>query len=79
MKEKLYDIMTEYNKILFDIEAFVNVLEIELKGLEETYADEDIQSFTRVHLRYLKSIQADSNKLYNKIDEAELSIDKHSL
>ena len=79
MKEKLYDIMTEYNKILFDIEAFVNVLEIELKGLEETYADEDIQSFTRVHLRYLKSIQEDSNKLYNKIDEAELSIDKRSL
>lgn len=34
MKEKLYDIMSDYNEILKDIDAFVNVLEIELRGVE---------------------------------------------
>ena len=74
MKDILYDIMTEYNAILFDIESFINILELELRGFEEMQADEKLQSLTRVHLRYLKSIQDDSNKLYNRIDETCLKL-----
>ena len=76
MKEKLYDIMSDYNEILKDIDAFVNVLEFELKGAETTAATGNIQDVIRVHLRLLRGIQTDSEELYNKIDETILSIKK---
>lgn len=76
MKEKLYDIMSDYNEILKDIDAFVNVLEIELKGAEANATTENIQNVIRVHLRFLRVIQSDSEELYNKIDETILSINK---
>ena len=76
MKQKLYDIMSDYNEILKDIDAFVNVLEIELKGAEATASTENIQDVIRVHLRLLRGIQTDSEELYNKIDETILSINK---
>ena len=76
MKQKLYDIMSDYNEILKDIDAFVNVLEIELKGAEITAATENTKDVIRVHLRLLRGIQTDSEKLYNKIDETILSINK---
>ena len=76
MKEKLYDIMSDYNEILKDIDAFVNVLEIELKGAEANATTENIQNVIRVHLRLLRGIQKDSEELYNKIDETILSINK---
>ena len=79
MKEKLYDIMSEYNEILKDIDAFVNVLEIELKGVETTATIENIKDVIRVHLRLLKGVQSDSEELYNKIDETILSINKGSM
>lgn len=74
MKEKLYDIMSDYNEILKDIDAFVNVLKFELKGAEELNNTENIQDVIRVHLRLLRGIQTDSEELYNKIDETILSI-----
>ncbi len=76
MKEKLYDIMSDYNEILKDIDAFVNVLEFELKGAEITAATENIQDVIRVHLRILRGVQRDGEELYNKIDETILSIKK---
>ena len=76
MKEKLYDIMSDYNEILKDIDAFVNVLEIELKGVETSATIENTKDVIRVHLRLLKGVQSDSVKLYNKIDETILSINK---
>ena len=76
MKEKLYDIMSDYNEILKDIDAFVNVLEIELKGVETTAATENTKDVIRVHLRLLRGIQTDSEELYNKIDELNLSTKK---
>ena len=79
MKEKLYDIMSDYNEILKDIDAFVNVLEFELKGAEEINNTENIQDVIRVHLRLLRGIQTDSEELYNKIDETILSINKGSM
>lgn len=74
MKEKLYDIMSDYNEILKDIDAFVNVVEIELKGVETTPATENTKDIIRVHLRLLRDIRTDSEELYNKIDELNLSI-----
>lgn len=79
MKEKLYDIMSDYNEILKDIDAFVNVLKFELKGAEEINNTENIQDVIRVHLRLLRGIQTDSEELYNKIDETILSINKGSM
>ena len=76
MKEKLYDIMSDYNEILHDFESFINVLEFELKGAEELNDTENIKDVIRVHLRLLKGIQTDSEELYNKIDETILSINK---
>ena len=76
MKEKLYDIMADYNEILHDFESFINVLEFELKGAEELNDTENIKDVIRVHLRLLRGIQTDSVKLYNKIDETILSINK---
>ena len=79
MKEKLYDIMSDYNEILKDIDAFVNVLEFELKGAETTSATENTKDIIRVHLRLLRGIQTDSEELYNKIDELNLSIKKDGM
>lgn len=76
MKEKLYDIMADYNEILHDFESFINVLEFELKGAEELNVTENIKDVIRVHLRFLRGVQSDSVKLYNKIDETILSINK---
>ena len=74
MKEKLYDIMSDYNEILKDIDAFVNVLQIELKGVGTTPATENTKDVIRVHLRLLRGVQRDSEELYNKMDETILSI-----
>ena len=79
MKEKLYDIMSDYNEILHDFESFINVLEFELKGAEELNDTENIKDVIRVHLRFLRVVQSDSVKLYNKIDETILSINKGSM
>ena len=76
MKEKLYDIMSDYNEILHDFESFINVLEFELKGAEELNDTENKKDVIRVHLRFLRGVQSDSVKLYNKIDETILSINK---
>ena len=74
MKEELYDIMSDYNEILKDIDAFVNVLEIEYKGVAEAPATETIKSIINVHIRLLKGIQKDSEELYNKIDQTILDM-----
>lgn len=74
MKEKLYDIMSDYNEILKDIDAFVNVLKFELKGAEELNNTENIQDVIRVHLRLLRGVQRDSEELYNKIDQTILDM-----
>ena len=76
MKEKLYDIMSDLNEILKDIEAFVNVLEFELKGAETTAANENTQDVIRVHLRFLRDVQTDNEELYNKIDQTILDMKK---
>ena len=74
MKEKLYDIMSDYNEILKDIDAFVNVLEIEYKGVGDISDTETVKGIIKVHLRLLKDIQRDSEELYNRIDETNLQM-----
>ena len=76
MKERLYDIMADYNEILHDFESFINVLEYELKGAEELTDTDNIRNVIRVHLRFLRGVQSDSVKLYNKIDETILDMKK---
>lgn len=71
--------MSDYNEILKDIDAFVNVLEFELKGAEITSATENTKDIIRVYLRLLRGIQTDSEELYNKIDELNLSIKKDGM
>ena len=74
MKEKLYDVLSDLNEIIKDIEAVVKVLEIQFDGVVEVYDSETARSVLRVHLHLLKGIQEDSNKLYNKIDQTILDM-----
>lgn len=74
MKEKLYDIMSDFNEILKDLDAVVKVLDAQLNGIIEQYDTETTQSFLRVHLSVLKAIQFNSNNLYNKIDQTILDM-----
>ena len=74
MKEKMYDILSDLNEILKDIDAVVKVLEIQFDGVVEIYDSETARSVLRVHLHLLKGIQEDSNKLYNKIDKTILDM-----
>ena len=74
MKEKLYDIMSDFNEILKDLDAVVEVLDAQFNGIIEQYDTETAQSILRVHLSVLKAIQTDSNNLYNKIDKMILDM-----
>ncbi len=74
MKERLYDIMCELNDVLKDIDSIIRILEIEFDGVVEVYDTDTTRSVLRVHLRLLKGIQEDCNKIYNRIDETILDI-----
>lgn len=74
MKERLYDIMCELNDVLKDIDSIIKILEIEFDGVVEVYDTDTTRSVLRVHLRLLRGIQEDCNKIYNRIDETILDI-----
>lgn len=74
MKERLYDIMCELNDVLKDIDSIIRILEIEFDGVVEVYDTDTTRSVLRVHLRLLRGIQEDCNKIYNRIDETILDI-----
>lgn len=74
MKERLYDIMCELNDVLKDIDSIIRILEIEFDGVVEVYDTDTTRSILRVHLRLLRGIQEDCNKIYNRIDETILDI-----
>ena len=74
MKERLYDIMCELNDVLKDIDSIIRILEIEFDGVVEVYDTDTTRSVLIVHLRLLKGIQEDCNKIYNRIDETILDI-----
>lgn len=74
MVNRMYDIMSDLNEIIKDMNSFVEVLEIESKGIRENDSPEIPQSLLNVHKRLLKGIQEDTSKLYTKIDETILDI-----
>lgn len=76
MKDRLYDIMCEFNDIIKDIDSIIRILEIEFDGVVEVYDTDTARSILRVHLRLLKGVKEDCSKLYNRIDETILDI-KH--
>lgn len=74
MINRMYDIMSDLNEIIKDINSIVEVLEIESRGVRESNSPEIPQSLLNVHKRLLKGIQKDTSKLYTKIDETILDI-----
>lgn len=74
MKDRLYEIMGELNDVLKDIDSIIKILEIEFDGVVEVYDTDTTRSVLRVHLRLLRGIQEDCNKIYNRIDETILDI-----
>lgn len=74
MINRMYDIMSDLNEIIKDIDSVVTVAEIEFKGLNEEIRNDVPQSLLNVHIRLLKGIQDDTRKLYNKIDTTIINI-----
>lgn len=74
MKEKLYDIMSDLNEILKDMDALINATEMHFDGIIELYDTEKSSNVLRVNLSVLRAIRDDSNNLYNKIDQMILDM-----
>jgi len=74
MKEKLYNLLSEFNDILKDIDDVERVLEIQFNGITEGCDKEMARSVLNVHLRLIKAIRKDSEELYNKIDQTILDM-----
>ena len=72
MKEKLYEIMSEFNDIINDIDSMKKVIELQYNGISERSGDEITGCVLQVHLRLLSDIQNDCEELYNRIDRAFL-------
>ena len=76
MKERLYDIMSDFNDIINDIDSIEKVLELQFDGIVEVYDSDIARSVLNVHLRLLKGIHEDCKNLYEDIDQMLLDI-KH--
>ncbi|MBQ3558246.1 MAG: hypothetical protein IJA07_01870 [Agathobacter sp.] len=76
MINRMYDIMSDLNEIIKAIDSAIVVAEIEYKGINEENRNDVAESLLNVHIRLLKEIQDDTNKLYNKIDTTIINI-KH--
>ena len=74
MEERLYDIMSDLNEIMKDIDSMIAVSEIEFHGIVEGNYTNVAPSLLSVHIRLLKGIQADTYKLFTKIDETVLDV-----
>lgn len=76
MINRMYDIMSDLNEIIKDIDSAIVVAEIEYKGIKEEIRNDVAESLLNVHIRLLKDIQDDTRKLYNKIDTTIINL-KH--
>lgn len=74
MEERLYDIMSDLNEIMKDIDSMIAVSELESHGIIEGNYTNVAPSLLSVHIRLLKGIQADTYKLFTKIDETVLDV-----
>ena len=76
MNARLYDIMSDFNDIINDIDSIEKVLEIQFDGIVEVYDSEIARSILNVHLRLLKRIHEDCKNVYEDIDKMLLDM-KH--
>ena len=77
MINRMYDIMSDLNEIIKDIDSAIVVAEIEFKGINEEIRNEVAESLLNVHIRLLKGIRDDVSKTHTKIDDTMLDV-KHS-
>lgn len=77
MINRMYDIMSDLNEIIKDIDSVVTVAEIEYKGINEGIRNDVAESLLNVHIRLLKGMKADISILYTQIDDTILDI-KHN-
>ena len=77
MINRMYDIMSDLNEIIKDIDSAIVVAEIEFKGINEGIRNEVAESLLNVHIRLLKGIRDDVSKAHTKIDDTILDV-KHS-
>lgn len=77
MINRMYDIMSDLNKIIRVIDSAIVVAEIEYKGINEGNRNDVAESLLNVHIRLLKGIRDDVSKTHTKIDDTILDT-KHS-
>ena len=77
MINRMYDIMSDLNEIIKDIDSAIVVAEIEYKGIREGNSNDVAESLLNVHIRLLKDIQDEVSVLYTQIDDTILDI-KHN-
>lgn len=77
MINRMYDIMSDLNEIIKDIDSAIVVAEIEYKGINEGIRNDVAESLLNVQIRLLKGIRDDVNKAHTKIDDTILDT-KHN-
>lgn len=77
MRDRLYDIMSDFNDIITNIESIEKVLEIQFDGIVEIYDSEIARNVLNVHLCLLKGINEDCKTLYDDMDQMLLDM-KHN-
>ena len=76
MRDRLYDLMSEFNVIIEDIECLGDAVEVHFDGIVEHYDCEKARSLLRVYLSVIRGIKEDCEELYNKIDRVVLDMKK---
>ena len=77
MINRMYDIMSDLNDIIKDIDSAILVAEIEYKGIKEGIRNDVAESLLNVHIRLLKGMKDEVSILYTQIDDTILDI-KHN-
>lgn len=77
MINRMYDIMSDLNEIIKDIDSAIVVAEIEYKGINEGIRNDVAESLLNVQIRLLKGIRDDVSKAHTKIDDTILDT-KHN-
>lgn len=76
MRDRLYNLMSEFNVIIEDIECLGDAVEVHFDGIVEHYDCEKARSLLRVYLSVIRGIKEDCEELYNKIDQTILDMKK---
>ncbi len=74
MKERLYNLMSEFNVIIEDINCLGDAIEVHFDGIVKNYGCEKARSLLNVYLSVVRGIHEDCEELYNKIDQTILDM-----